>query len=323
MTDAGGIYGNCSAGGRFGGGTIYSVNPDGGIHWLHAFAEGDVQGWKPMGRLTLGTDDAVYGVTGLGGESSGGVVFRFGLDGTYDRLTSFSSNNGGNPRPGLVLATDGNFYGSTFLGGTDDGGTIYRMTPQGELTTIHSFTRKEGQHPAAALIQGSDGNLYGTAYAYGANRYGTAFQCSLEGELKVLHAFAGGLDGGYPFGSLAEGPGQQFYGTTQGGGDCGQGSAFRVGTDGAFKSLHSFCATSRVGVYPNDGLSLGDDGLLYGTTETAVFSMTLQGSTHVLRAGLPNSKGALLQADPDTWLGVAPTGGKFDKGLLYELRRKA
>ncbi len=322
MTDAGGIYGSCSAGGRFAGGTIYSVNPGGGISCLHSFAEGDVQGWRPMGRLTLGTDGAVYGVTGLGGESSGGVVFRFGLDGAYDRLTSFSSNNGGNPRTGLVLATDGNFYGTTFLGGTENGGTIYRMTPQGELTTIHSFTRKEGQMPAAALIQGTDGNLYGTTGSYGVNRYGAAFQCTLDGHLKVLHSFAG-IEGGYPLGPLVEGPDQQFYGTTQSGGDCWLGSAFRVGADGAFKSLHSFCAESRVGVYPNDGLSVGDDGLLYGTTESAVFSMSLNGRPRVLRAGLPNSKGALLQADPDTWLGVAPTGGKFDKGLLYELRRKA
>jgi uncharacterized repeat protein (TIGR03803 family) len=55
-----------------------------------------------------------------------------------------------------------------------------------------------------------------------------------------------------------------FYGTTYGGGSSGDGTVFKVTTNGALTMLVSFGGTD--GANPWAGLSLGNDGNFYGTT---------------------------------------------------------
>ncbi len=135
------------------------------------------------------------------------------------------------------------------------------------LTTLHSFqVCPNGANPYAGLVQGSDGNFYGTTEYRGTNNSGTVFKISTNGAVANLHLFTGGTDGANPTAGLVQGSDGNFYGTTRyGGGTNGDGTVFRISTNGALTSLHLFTGGND-GEYPEAGLIQGTDGSFYGTT---------------------------------------------------------
>lgn len=148
--------------------------------------------------------------------------------------------------------------------------------------TIYQFKGdKDGKWPVAGLLE-YQGSFYGTTYKGGDDGYGTAFKLTPPAKGKtawahtVLYSFTGhtdGWDGEYPMGGLIAGPGGVFYGTTNGGGLYGYGTAFKLvpPSDGENTwrevVIYDFCSQSDCadGTYPQDSLLLGADGALYGT----------------------------------------------------------
>ncbi len=99
------------------------------------------------------------------------------------------------------------------------------------------------------------------------------------GLLTLLHDFQGGSDGAFPQGPLAIGNGGALYGTTTEGGTghrgCelyGCGTVFSLtpppspGGPWTEALLYTFALTEE-GIYPQAGVIVGKDGVLYGTTE--------------------------------------------------------
>jgi len=86
---------------------------------------------------------------------------------------------------------------------------------------------------------------------------------------RVLYTFTNGTDGGIPInsGQLAFDQSGNLYGTTELGGDCGNGTVFQL-TPGnpqwTETVLHSFCGAE--GFYPYAGVIFDKAGNLYGTT---------------------------------------------------------
>ena len=135
------------------------------------------------------------------------------------------------------------------------------------FTSLHLFqTFTNGAYPNQ-LVQGSDGDFYGTAYTRGANNYGTVFKISTNGVVTSLYSFTGGNDGANPESGLVQGSDGNFYGTTFGGGTNGNGTVFKIGSNGALTSLYSFTG-GKDGANPRAGLLQGNDGDFYGTTST-------------------------------------------------------
>ena len=86
---------------------------------LHNFAGSD--GTSAWG-LIQATDGNFYGVTGGGGSSKAGVVFKITPGGTYTVLHNLNGTTDGiSPYSSLIQATDGNFYGVA------NGGRIARL----------------------------------------------------------------------------------------------------------------------------------------------------------------------------------------------------
>jgi len=94
-------------------------------------------------------------------------------------------------------------------------------------------------------------------------------------QLTTLYNFCslGGLDctdGSAPSGYLIQGSDGNFYGTTTGGGQYGQGTVFKVTPTGTLTTLYSFCAQGGAdctdGAQPVAGVIEGSDGNFYGTT---------------------------------------------------------
>ena len=147
-------------------------------------------------------------------------------------------------------------------------------------------------NPTASLTRGRDGKLYGMTAAGGGAGKGSIFKFDPDGgiEASTIHSF--GDDSFAPGAQPSNGPLVQaangsFFGTTVLGGDHGAGTLFRLDLLGSqaqegTTTLFSFPATAP---YPDGGVIIGSDGMLYGTvtgdgvsTGGAVFRVALDGS---------------------------------------------
>jgi len=170
-----------------------------------------------------------------------------------------------------------------------------RVTAQ-KFTTLHSFTaissqngpytNSDGANPYAGLVL-SGSTLYGAAHKGGTWENGTLFKVNVDGTgFATLHNFTAmspdasytyevdtNSDGASPYGSLVLCD-DTLYGTTYGGGSLGNGTVFKVTTNGTgFTMLYSFGPTppypgpytNGEGAFLKGGLVL-ESNTLYGTT---------------------------------------------------------
>lgn len=220
----------------------------------------------------------LYGTLVNTSSDSGGAIYRATTDGNVvETVYQFTDADGYIPAAGLLLAQDGNLYGVTVYGpkvgvNTQSGtGTIFRVSPDGTgFTTLHVFdnatptldlqtgavinVNNDGALPQQALIDGQDGFLYGVTGNGGANGTGTIFRIQLDGNnFQVLHSFAKvnpltgfsfnyNHEGAVPSGALRLDRNTGYlYGVTGGGGDAGNGTLYRIQTDGSqFQTIFSF-----------------------------------------------------------------------------------
>ena len=289
LVDVGGtLYGTTSAGGAFGGGTVFSITTDGAENVLHSFG-GQGDGTEPIGGSLLEVRGTLYGTTWGGGaygsqtcpafiEAAGcGTVFSITTSGTEKVLHSFGNGDDAeHPWAGLVhFGTGTTLYGTTFFGGIDrtctggNGtgcGTVFSITTSGTEKVLHSFGKgHDGKYPQARLLP-VHGALYGTTAYGGADGAGTVFVVTTDGEATILHSFNNlyRYDGNVPDAGLIDVKGT-LYGTTYFGGGCDEGTVYSVTTAGAETVLHGFCNGVNDGSTPWAGL-VNVRGLLYGTT---------------------------------------------------------
>ena len=256
---------------------------------------------------------------------------------TFKNLTNFNAANGAGPYyMTLVQGTDGNLYGTTNGGGTNDDGTVFKITPSGKLTSLLSFDNSDGSNPVAGLALDLSGNFYGTASGGGASTYyGTIFKMTPTGKLTTVYNVCseqGCHDGADPYSALVQDVNGNFYGTTNQGGDQGQGTVYKVTAGGKFTRLHTFAYAE--GVAPWAGLVQASNGDFYGTTsagtnsmEGSVFKITSQGKFTVVytfcsKASCSDGatpRGTLVQAPNGDLYGTTPGGGDYNGGTVFKL----
>ena len=234
-------------------------------------------GANPTSALLAGPDGTLYGTTTAGGDDNDGTVFRLLPDGKgFQILYSFTGGtDGADPAGALVFGVDadgnpdGFLYGLARSGGTGVGTAFKIQTDGSNFTVLHTFTVGDGGQPTAALVQGSDGLFYGTTSAGGDEGAGVIFKVSADGAtFQRLHTQAASTDGSVLTSTLVEGPDGFFYGTASVGGPNGDGTVFKVAADGSsFTRLYAFSGGD--GSTPLAGLTLGADGLFYGTTQNS------------------------------------------------------
>lgn len=150
------LYGYSETFGPYG--LLFAVSLDGVLEVLHRFDRGGKQPNKPTGcGLTLGPDQALYGVTQGGGKYNGGSLYRLSVDGHFSTVHHFVPANPAEwPSPvrsSLALGPDGMFYGvvnKTIYSIRADG-TGYKALKTVEDATLQPTTVKVGR----------DGRLYG------------------------------------------------------------------------------------------------------------------------------------------------------------------
>jgi len=273
---AGNLYGTTVTGGKYGGGTVFKLAPDGTETVLHSF-DPESDGEYPN-ALIRDMSGNIYGTTydcGIRCDLSAccGTVFELAPNGTETVLHFFTGgSDGSHPQGRLIWDGAGNFYGTTTQDGPGGSGTVFKLAPDGTETVLHGFAcDKDGSSPEGTLIRDKAGDFYGTTTYCGAGGGGTAFKLAPNGTLTVLHAFVGGIDGYYPFAGLIQDRAGNLYGTTIGGGDgpaCnysyGCGILFKLAPDGTETVLHTFGRHRHSGSSPYAGLIFAPKGMLIG-----------------------------------------------------------
>ena len=189
-----------------------------------------------------------------------------------------TNRDGARPYAGLVQGPGDSFYGSAPYGGANSDGTLFKITSAGVLTPLVEFNGTNGANPGAIFAIGPDGDFYGSTYRGGAHGSGTLFKLAPDGTLTTLYSFSAlnpagfNSDGAQPEAPLVAVGGGNFFGTTVYGGTDGEGTVFKLTTDGTasgttLTTLDSFTDTGgpNPGAYPYGGLVLTNNGL-YGTT---------------------------------------------------------
>jgi uncharacterized repeat protein (TIGR03803 family) len=159
------------------------------------------------------------------------------------------------------------------------------------INVIYSFQGgQDGEYTDTDLVRDAAGNLYGTSVQGGTHGGGTVWQLhpNADGSWThaVLYSFTGGTDGGEPYKGVTLDSAGNLYGTavTGGGGACegGCGVAYKLTNNSGTwtqRVIHQFAGTDD-GQGPGARLTVDDVGNVYG---------------------------------------MAPIGGAFGAGTIYEL----
>ncbi len=148
-----------------------------------------------------------------------------------------------------------------------------------------------------------------------------------NGVLTTLVSFYALTTGAYPYAGLVQGSHGNLYGTT-GFGTNGNGSVFRVSTNGVLTNLVSFGGTD--GKEPLTGLVEGSDGNFYGTTSRGgasdngtVFRVSTNGALTSLVSFAPtiaaNPEAGLVQGRDGSFYGTTGAGGAHGKGTVFRM----
>lgn len=271
MDPAGNFYGTTSAGGTFGWGTVFKLDPAFNETVLYSFT-GGADGGGPVANVIRDPLGNLYGTTNWGGgrACSCGTVFKLDPSGNLTVLYTFTGSfDGGSPLAGLIRDGDGNLYGTTSTGPGYGEGNVFKVDAAGQETVLHSFGQLGDGSGPRGLIADKAGNLYGATGGGGQYNFGTVFKLDIKtGTETVLYSFRGATDGAIPWGGLTLDNIGNLYGTTNVGGAYGRGTVFKLDTAGNETVLHSFTGPGADGQYPYGFLLRDSAGNLYGTASS-------------------------------------------------------
>jgi len=123
------LYGTTTAGGRFGFGTVYALDPSTGAeNTLTNFADASgIEAYQPQAQLVY-RNGTLYGTTAYGGSGLGyGTVYAVNIaSGAARIIYNFKGGktDGANPFGGLIVAPSGLLYGTTQGGLQKVGSTV-------------------------------------------------------------------------------------------------------------------------------------------------------------------------------------------------------
>jgi uncharacterized repeat protein (TIGR03803 family) len=191
LASDGNLYATTFTGGKFGGGTFFSMTTGGAIKVLYNFQSTSTDGTGPKGTLTeMGGN--LYGVTEYGGgPADSGTVYEMTLSGSEAVLHVFNATtDGAGPLAGLLAIPPGTFYGTAAGGGSDGNGTVFQMASNGTFGLVIDLTgttgTAPGRGPVTTLMRHTDGVYYGLTDEGGASAVGTFFSLTPPNILQTL-----------------------------------------------------------------------------------------------------------------------------------------
>lgn len=319
------------------------------INLLHEFSGGTSASLEggPWGSLLI-SGSTLYGMTHGDGMTHGvvknyGTIFKIQIDGNgYTVLHTFTGKAGDGENPtGDLIISGSTLYGVTSRGGDGDDGTVFKIQTDGsDYGILHSFAGNygDGTWPHGHLVL-SGSTLFGTTPYGGYYGWGTIFKLQTDGSgYMVLHDFQYRYSKGYnPYGSLLL-SGSTLYGMTFfGGGLPGEGTVFKIQTDGSEYTLLHVFGGGDDGANPQGSLILSGS-TLYGMTEYGgsvvdsnlnkgtIFMLQTDGSNYTLLHGFNGEKndggspmGSLILSEK-TLYGMTVKGGNKNLGTIFKIQ---
>lgn len=261
------LYGSTYGGGANNDGTVFSLPTSGGTPMVLASFNGANGG----GPGALAFDGATfYGSTfGGGGPGATGTVFSVPIGGgAITTLGTFTGITGSGPNAGVILSRDSRtVYGTIPTGGVNGAGEVYSVPIGGGTpTTLASFNGYSAGAPHGVTLSADGTTLYGSAFSGGTYGKGAVYSVPVGGGTPTVLASFNGSNGAAPYAGLTlSADGTTLYGTTDQGGANSDGEVFSLPVSGGTPTvLFSFNGTN--GSAPDAPLTLGSNGILYGTT---------------------------------------------------------
>ena len=222
------MYGTTSAGGTYGGGSIFSIAASGADYAVF-YNFNPATSYSPMASITLSINDsAVYGTTKLGGGIADvGVIFAVKVYPpiSYKNLVVFNTVNGANPEGSLLRLGD-TLYGMASAGAKNSVGNIFSVDTNGNgYRDLFDFNGSNGASPNGSLIINGK-TMYGMTNSGGVYLAGNIFTLkTTDSAYTDIFDFGASNFGSYPQGSLLL-SNNVLYGMTTYGGATGYGTIF-------------------------------------------------------------------------------------------------
>ena len=261
-----------------------ATHPDSSLTVLHTFTN-TPDCSQPNAALIKDSAGNMYGTTWQGGAYEYGCVFELSPDGqggwTYNVIYSLTGgSDGAFPEAPLALDSQGNLYGTTVIDGVHGNGTVFEISKANDgswyLNKSYLFDNSFGSKPFAGVTVDANGNVFGATHSdFGAGNapYGAIFQLTPNGNSwtgQALYVFPeDGLEGEYPDGTPIMDRAGNLYGTTNYGGQYGDGTVYRLhptGNGWVLTTLHNFAGGTSDGKWPLGALMSDAYGNLYSTT---------------------------------------------------------
>lgn len=291
------LYGTAEYGGTHGDGLIFQYDIATSV-FTKKFEFNDLEkitGKYAIGAMIQASNGMLYGMGYNGGIDNSGVVYKFDPStSTFNKEFDFhKASEGSHPVASMVQAKDKMLYGVTQFGGIKNNGTIFQYDP-----AFDKYTKKydfdlttTGDAPIGSLLLAADGKLYGTTAYGGANDKGVLFQFDPASSAFVKKIEFNGANGSSPTGELIQLTDGKIYGMTREGGANEAGILFQYDPSNAIFTKKIDFDDKTKGSYPEGGLTLANNGKLYGVTTSGGINKS---------ENLPNGFGVLFQYDPVT-----------------------
>jgi uncharacterized repeat protein (TIGR03803 family) len=323
------LWGLTRISGPQGGGTVFSVTSAATNFTVRkAFVN---PGNGPAAGAVLGKDGALYGITqGSSTDPYAYTFYKVNRDGTNFKVLRRLGGSGLGDG-GLTQGIDGAFYAVSQYSNQ-----IFKMNADGSgYTVIKTFSNQSGPYyPVGSLTQNSSGAFFGVTRTSSTGA-GAIYRINPDGTGYSVLRTLDGTQGGAPVGALLLGRDGVLYGTTSDGGGIGfTGTVFRINQDGTgFRVLHRFNGADGAG--PQNRLTQGTDGVLYGTTygiytyrgldnTGSIFKINTDGTGFTLLRSMKGPDGILpdsplLQGADGAFYGTTSMAGDLGEGTLFRI----
>lgn len=283
--------------------------------------------------LMRASNGKFYGVAKWNGPDRG---YIFEYDPATDKIKKLSSflSYLYSPSGILLEGSNGKLYGSVNPGGIP--GSIFEFnTVTNEVVFVAILNQSTGSMiPERMVISGN--KLYASTSSGGAANAGTIIEFDyVTRSLKTLASFKNGTGGYYPKIGLTAANNGKLYGITQNGGTNDHGTLFEYDplTDEVTTKVNF--SKNGLGNFPQQGLTLGVNGKLYGSTNGGGMDSNSTGTfyefdpendnirviTPLARSGSQGSywMGEVVQASTGKIYAASRLDGPQDYGMLLEV----
>ena len=335
VSNNGKFYGMTQNGGSSGYGVLFEYDPLQDIYSKKINFTSDVNGYLPLGSLSLSSNGKLFGMTSYGGTNNQGVIFDYNdATNTYTKKIDFNfSPNGSLPTGNLTQFPNGKFYGMA-SGGNNNLGILFEYDPSTNVYSkkIDFAGLVNGAQPFGSLTFNSNFKLYGMTYKGGINDAGVLFEYDPMNNAIIKKVdFSAASTGAFPYGDLSNASNGKLYGMTYIGGVNSSGVLFEYDPiENRYTKKFDFNGTV-TGAGPQGGILQASNGKLYGMTSNGgandkgtLFEYDISNDLFTKRLDFDgptngaNPYASLTQSSNGKLYGMTVFGGLNGQGTLFE-----